>query len=211
MKLSTGVKRDGSITALHPDACSTGRYGSYGVASTYYTGALQTVTYQIPPIVSKGARLHQQAAVRSEARHGTPQPRFAQECSSTRSRCDLELDPRDLRKRTPAARLPDGELPARRLDRSRRLHRQGRGGFGMEGAPGRSRRPGSARLFLVSLRRGLPIYWNSMPQSGVQLKLDRSGGVTVFCGSTDIGQGSDSILASIVAEVLGIDPSTCRS
>jgi CO/xanthine dehydrogenase Mo-binding subunit len=57
---------------------------------------------------------------------------------------------------------------------------------------------------------GLPIYWNSMPQSGVQLKLDRSGGVTVFCGSTDIGQGSDSILASIVAEVLGIDPFDIR-
>ena len=42
-----------------------------------------------------------------------------------------------------------------------------------------------------------------MPQSGVQLKLDRGGGVTVFCGSTDIGQGSDTILAAIVAEVLG--------
>jgi CO/xanthine dehydrogenase Mo-binding subunit len=43
-----------------------------------------------------------------------------------------------------------------------------------------------------------------MPHSGVQLKLDRSGGVTVFCGSTDIGQGSDSVLAYIVAEVLGV-------
>src|SRR5207253_10587046 len=53
---------------------------------------------------------------------------------------------------------------------------------------------------------GLPIYWNSMPHSGVQLRLDRQGGVCVFCGSTDIGQGSDSILAYIVAEVLGIDP-----
>jgi 4-hydroxybenzoyl-CoA reductase subunit alpha len=40
----------------------------------------------------------------------------------------------------------------------------------------------------------------------VQLKLDRSGLVTVFCGSTDIGQGSDSVLAWIVGEVLGIDP-----
>jgi CO/xanthine dehydrogenase Mo-binding subunit len=45
-----------------------------------------------------------------------------------------------------------------------------------------------------------------MPHSGVQLKCDRGGGVTVFCGSTEIGQGSDSILAYIVAEVLGIDP-----
>src|ERR1700674_705774 len=51
-----------------------------------------------------------------------------------------------------------------------------------------------------------PIYWNNMPPSGVQLKLDRSGGVCVYCGSVEIGQGSDSILAYIVAEVLGIDP-----
>src|SRR3989475_332008 len=45
-----------------------------------------------------------------------------------------------------------------------------------------------------------------MPHSGVQLKCDRGGGVTVFCGSTEIGQGSDSILATIVAEVLGLHP-----
>jgi CO/xanthine dehydrogenase Mo-binding subunit len=57
---------------------------------------------------------------------------------------------------------------------------------------------------------GLPIYWNNMPQSGVQLRLDRQGGVCVMCGSTDIGQGSDSILAYIVAEVLGIDPFDIR-
>mgnify|MGYP003289548456 CR=1 FL=1 len=57
---------------------------------------------------------------------------------------------------------------------------------------------------------GLPIYWNSMPHSGVQLRLDRQGGVCVQCGSTDIGQGSDSILAYIVAEVLGIDPFDIR-
>src|SRR5256884_4087962 len=49
-----------------------------------------------------------------------------------------------------------------------------------------------------------------MPHPGVQLKCDRGGGVTVFCGSTEIGQGSDSILAYIVAEVLGIDPFDIR-
>ncbi|NNE10266.1 MAG: molybdopterin-dependent oxidoreductase, partial [Gemmatimonadetes bacterium] len=54
------------------------------------------------------------------------------------------------------------------------------------------------------------IYWNHMPHSGVQLKLDRGGGVAVFCGSTDIGQGSDSVLAYVVAEVLGIDPFDIR-
>src|SRR5204862_2055929 len=57
---------------------------------------------------------------------------------------------------------------------------------------------------------GLPIYWNNMPHSGVQLRLDRKGGVRVQCGSIDIGQGSDSVLAYIVAEVLGIDPFDIR-
>jgi 4-hydroxybenzoyl-CoA reductase subunit alpha len=54
---------------------------------------------------------------------------------------------------------------------------------------------------------GLPIYWNDMPQSEVQIKVDRGGGVTVYSMAIDIGQGSDSVLAYTVAEVLGIDPS----
>src|SRR5204863_5979429 len=57
---------------------------------------------------------------------------------------------------------------------------------------------------------GLPIYWNEMPHAGVQLKLDRSGGVTAFCGATEIGQGSDDVLALCVAEILGIDPFDIR-
>ena len=58
---------------------------------------------------------------------------------------------------------------------------------------------------------GLPINWNDLPHSGVQLKLDRSGGVTAFCGATEIGQGSDDVLVAIVAEVLGIDPFDIRA
>jgi CO/xanthine dehydrogenase Mo-binding subunit len=55
---------------------------------------------------------------------------------------------------------------------------------------------------------GKPIYWNEMPHSAVQIRLDRGGGVIVYCGSTDIGQGSTSVLAYIVAEELGIAPET---
>jgi CO/xanthine dehydrogenase Mo-binding subunit len=57
---------------------------------------------------------------------------------------------------------------------------------------------------------GLAIYWNDMPHSGVVVRADRSGLVAVLCGATDIGQGSDSILAYLVAEVLGIDPKDIR-
>src|SRR5205814_4838776 len=53
---------------------------------------------------------------------------------------------------------------------------------------------------------GTAVYWNHMPHSGVILRADRSGSVAVLCGATDIGQGSDSILAYLPAEILGIDP-----
>ena len=42
------------------------------------------------------------------------------------------------------------------------------------------------------------------------IRADRSGGVAVLCGATDIGQGSDSILAYLPAEVLGLEPSDVR-
>ena len=57
---------------------------------------------------------------------------------------------------------------------------------------------------------GTAIYWNSMPHSGVIIRADRSGGVAVLCGATDIGQGSDSILAYLPAEILGLDPRDIR-
>jgi len=48
-----------------------------------------------------------------------------------------------------------------------------------------------------------------MPHSEVQIKVDR-GGVTAYCGAMDIGQGSDSVLAAIVAEELGIQAGDVR-
>jgi CO/xanthine dehydrogenase Mo-binding subunit len=56
---------------------------------------------------------------------------------------------------------------------------------------------------------GTAIYWNDMPHSEVQIKVDR-GGVTAYCGAMDIGQGSDSVLATIVAEELGLQPADVR-
>src|SRR5256885_5858339 len=56
---------------------------------------------------------------------------------------------------------------------------------------------------------GTAIYWNDRPHSEVQIKVDR-GGVTAYCGAMDIGQGSDSVLATIVAEELGLEPADVR-
>jgi len=215
MRARMGVAKDGAITALHfQTALDGGGYGSYGVASTYYTGALQTVTYQVPAYRFDGARVFTNKPPCGPKRgHGTPQPRFALEAQLDRAACDLGLDPAAMRL---AHLQPPDSLTANFL-------RVGSMGLGpciekVVAASGwrerRGKLPEGRGLGLACSSyicgAGLPIYWNAMPQSGVQLKLDRSGGVTVFCGSTDIGQGSDSILAYIVAEVLGIDPFDIR-
>src|SRR5689334_804148 len=58
---------------------------------------------------------------------------------------------------------------------------------------------------------GVAIYWNKMPHSGVQILLDRSGAVIVYCGATELGQGSDDVLAGLVAEALGVDTGVVRT
>ena len=57
-----------------------GGYGSYGVASLFYTGALQTVTYHVPRYRFEGCRVFtNKPACGPKRGHGTPQPRFGQE------------------------------------------------------------------------------------------------------------------------------------
>ncbi|MFQ5987185.1 MAG: xanthine dehydrogenase family protein molybdopterin-binding subunit, partial [Thermoplasmata archaeon] len=59
MWVKTGVKKDGTITAMHfRSFLDGGAYGSYGVVSTYYTGALQTTTYKIPAYKFEGTRVY---------------------------------------------------------------------------------------------------------------------------------------------------------
>jgi 4-hydroxybenzoyl-CoA reductase subunit alpha len=209
MWVRSGVTRDGRITGLHfRTLLDGGGYGSYGVASTYYTGALQTVTYQIDRYKFEGARAFTNKPPCGPKRgHGTPQPRFALEVQLDKLAEDLGVDPAELRLRH---LVPPDSITANWL-------RVGSIGLGacirkvVEASGWATRRGRLAHGRGLGLAcssylsgAGLPIYWNDMPHSGVQLRCDRGGGVTVFCGSTDIGQGSDGMLATIVSEVLGV-------
>ena len=210
MKFKTGVKKDGTITGMHLQTLiDGGGYGSYGVASTFYTGALQTTTYHIPRYRFEGCRTFTNKPPCGPKRgHGTVQPRFGQEVQLDKIAEKLKLDPADLRLRIVESpnTVTANYLRLSTVNLSECIHRvmkvsgwkekfrklpQGRG-VGL-----------ACSAYLTGA--GLSIYWNKMPHSGVQLKLDRGGGVAIFCGATEIGQGSDDVLASIVAEVLGID------
>jgi 4-hydroxybenzoyl-CoA reductase alpha subunit len=210
MRMRTGVTKDGKLTGMHVQTLlDGGGYGGYGVASTFYTGALQPVTYELPRYKFDACRTFTNKPPCGPKRgHGTPQPRFGQEVQLDKIAERLKLDPAELRLSIVAkpntltanwlkiGSIGLAECINRVVASSDWKHRfrklpTGRG-VGL-----------ACGAYLCGA--GLPIYWNKMPQSGVQLLLDRSGQVTVFCGATEIGQGSDDVLAAIVAEVLGID------
>ena len=215
MHLRTGFRKDGSMTAQHlRTALDGGAFGSYGVASTYYTGALQTTTYKIPHYWFEGARAFTNKPPCGPKRgHGTPQPRFAFEVHLDKAAHHLKIDPAELRLRNlqPAGAVTANWLRLGTIGLRSCIEAvvQGSGWNERYGRLPEGRGLGLAcGAYLCGA--GLPIYWNHMPQSGVQLKLDRSGCVTVFCGEAEIGQGSDSVLAAIVAEVLGVELADIR-
>jgi 4-hydroxybenzoyl-CoA reductase subunit alpha len=215
MKFRTGVKKDGSITGMHLQTLiDGGAYGSYGVASTYYTGALQTVTYKIPKYLFQGCRTFTNKPPCGPKRgHGTPQPRFGQEVQLDKIADKLKLDPAELRLKQLCEpdSLTANYLKVNTIGLRQCIEKV------VEGSDWKNRfrkLPEGRGLGLACSSylsgAGLPIYWNNMPHSGVQLKLDRGGGVTAFCGATEIGQGSDDVLAACIAEILGIDPFDIR-
>jgi 4-hydroxybenzoyl-CoA reductase subunit alpha len=221
MWIKTGVKKDGSITAMDfKSFLDGGGYGSYGVASTYYTGALQTVTYDVPAYRFRGLRVFTNKPPCGPKRgHGTPQPRFALEVQLDKIAHALGIDPYELRR---SHIVPDDTMTINQLHvttnglgkcldavvaESGWKDRRANGS--MPPDTRHARGIGIAASSYIS-GAGLPIYWNNMPHSGVQIKIDRGGGVAVFCGSVDIGQGSDSVLAYVVAELLGIKPKDIR-
>jgi 4-hydroxybenzoyl-CoA reductase subunit alpha len=215
MQFRTGVKRDGTITGMHVKTLlDGGAYGSYGVASTFYTGALQTVTYHIPTYHFQGCRVFTNKPPCGPKRgHGTPQSRFGQEIQLDKIAEKLALDPADLRLRI--VERPDtltaNYLRVGTIGLAECIRRVTRAAdwTNTHGKLPPGRGVGLACSSYLS-GAGLPIYWNDMPHSGVQLKLDRSGGVTAFCGATEIGQGSDDVLVGCVAEVLGVAPIDIR-
>ncbi len=211
MWVKTGVKKNGKITAMHfKSFLDGGAYGSYGIASTYYTGALQTITYKIPAYRFQGMRVFTNKPPSGPKRgHGTPQPRYALELHMDKLAQDLKIDPITLRLRnlTGPNHMTVNWLKITSNGLKKCIERV------IEASGWREKYKklplGKGVGFACSTYicgAGLPIYWNDMPHSEVQIKIDRTGTVTAFSGAIDIGQGSDTVLATVIAEVLGLYP-----
>src|SRR5437867_6862559 len=218
MHLRTGVKKDGEITAVHFQSyLDGGAYASYGIATTYYTGALMTVTYRIPAYKFDGIRVYTTKPPCGPKRgHGTTQPRYAFECQLDKIATDLGLDPIEYRlgilQPANTRTVNDLRITSMGLGECLRAVRQRTGWDAKRARLGTSKQT-NARAFGIGVAgsayisgAGLPIYWNDMPHSGAEIRIDRGGGVTVMCGTSEIGQGADNMLAAVTAETLGILP-----
>jgi len=211
MHLRSGVKSDGEITAVHFQSyLDGGAYASYGIATTYYTGALMTVTYRVPAYKFDGVRVYTNKPPCGPKRgHGTTQPRYALECHLDKIAEELGLDPIAYRQRIlqpPDSRTVNGlRVTSMGLGQCLDEVRRATGFSERHGQLPRGKGIGAAGSAYIS-GAGLPIYWNEMPHSGASVKIDRGGGVTVYCGTAEIGQGSDMVLASVAAEQLGVLP-----
>jgi 4-hydroxybenzoyl-CoA reductase subunit alpha len=206
--LKTGVKNDGRITSV---ACKViqdgGAYCSYGVVTILYSGALLGALYDIPHIRYDGYRvLTNKPACGAMRGHGTVNVRFAFESQMDEIAAKLKLDPAQVR-RVNLLKPPTITVNGLRVlsyglpecvdqvitrsgweDRKDKLPK-GRG-LGMACSHYVS---GAANSIIRS----------DMPHSTVNIKIDRDGGVVVYTGASEIGQGSDTMTAQVVAEVLG--------
>ena len=209
MRHRLGATRDGRILAVDAvNLIDGGAYASFGLVTAYYSGQLLTAPYNFGSYRFEATRVYtNKPACGPKRGHGSVQPRFAFEVQLDKLAEVLDIDPIELRRRNllgPNTRTinelrvqSNGFLEC--LDAVERA----------SGWKGKFRRlpygrgVGVAGSCYIS-GTNYPIYPNEMPQSGVQIQVERSGRVTVFSGASEIGQGSDSVVAQIAAEELGV-------
>src|SRR5438270_2033527 len=206
--LKTGVTKDGRIQSVAAKVIQDGgAYCSYGVVTILYSGALLGALYDIPNIKYDGYRvLTNKPACGAMRGHGTVNVRFAFESQLDELAAKIGMDPAEIRQcnllqppcvtvnglRVQSYGLP--ECIEKTVERSGWKQRKGK-------LP-KGRGLGIACSHYVSGAAN-SIIRSDMPHSTVNIKIDRDGGVVVYTGASEIGQGSDTMTAQIAAEVLG--------
>jgi len=213
--LKTGVKKDGRITSVKARVVQDGgAYCSYGVVTILYSGALLGALYDIPNIQYDGYRvLTNKPACGAMRGHGTVNVRFAFESQLDELASKIGMDPAEIRQRNllqppcvtvNGLRVQSYGLPEcieKTVERSRWKQRKGK-------LP-KGRGLGIACSHYVSGAAN-SIIRSDMPHSTVNIKIDRDGGVVVYTGASEIGQGSDTMTAQVAAETLGCTLSRVR-
>jgi 4-hydroxybenzoyl-CoA reductase subunit alpha len=206
--LKTGIKKDGRITAVKARVVQDGgAYCSYGVVTILYSGALLGALYDIPNIQYDGYRvLTNKPACGAMRGHGTVNVRFAFESQLDELAAKTNLDPAEIRQRNllkpPCVTVNGLRVQSYGLPECIEKTVERSGWKQRRGILPKGRGLGIACSHYVSGAAN-SIIRSDMPHSTVNIKIDRDGGVVVYTGASEIGQGSDTMTAQIAAETLG--------
>jgi len=213
--LKLGLAEDGAIKACDANAVQAGgAYPSYGIITILYAGAGLSNLYQLPAFRFNGHRYFTNTPACGPMRgHGTVASRFGFETLLDEAAERLKLDPFQLRRRNLL------EVPCETIT-GVKINSYGLGQC-LDWTENASN--WSARRRRLSGDRGLGLACSHMlsgaakaihrtgePQAVIELRLDFDGGITVLTGAPDIGQGSNTLIAQTVAQVLGVDYSRIR-
>jgi 4-hydroxybenzoyl-CoA reductase subunit alpha len=213
--LKTGIKSDGRITAVKARVVQDGGgYCSYGVVTILYSGALLGALYDIPNIQYDGYRvLTNKPACGAMRGHGTVNVRFAFESQLDELAMSIGMDPAEIRQRNllqpPCVTVNGLRVQSYGLPECIQKTVERSGWKRRKGKLHKGRGLGIACSHYVSGAAN-SIIRSDMPHSTVNIKIDRDGGVVVYTGASEIGQGSDTMTAQIAAEALGCSLSRVR-
>ena len=202
---------EGRICGIETDALiDGGAFASFGHVTTYYNGVLHTAPYEIGAFHYTGARVWTNKPASGAMRgHGAVNSRCAVEVGLDDLAEKLSVDPISLRLANllppHSATITGFRVTSIGMRECLERVREESGWDKKFRKLPLGKGIGIGCGFFIS-GSGLPIHWdpNKFPHATVHLKIDMDGGVTIHTGAADIGQGSDTVVAQSVAEVLGL-------
>ncbi|HOD77978.1 MAG TPA: xanthine dehydrogenase family protein molybdopterin-binding subunit [Syntrophorhabdus sp.] len=204
-KISHGCDREGRLMFREIEmVLDNGAYTSWGATTPSVMMLPISSLYKVPNVKYTAKCVYTNNTYSQAMRgYGNPQATFAIESSLDQLAEIAGIDPYELRLKN--ANEPGEVTPQRFKITScgmkecieevvKRLNWKGKHGRGA----GR----GVGMASLIHVGGGARVYKSD--GCGTIIKMDDFGKVDVFTGASDIGQGSETIIAQIVAEVLGI-------
>ena len=209
IRLKLGLTKTGEITAVDGEIVQRGgAYGGYGLVTILYAGALLHALYTMPAVKYRGYRVYTNTPPCGAMRgHGAVDARHAFESLLDIMAGELGLDPFAVRRANliapPYRTINDLQVNSYGIPACLDWVEAASGWKKRHGKLPRGHGLGLACSHYVS-GSAKPVHWSGEPHAVINLKLDFDGGITILTGASDIGQGSSTLLAQIVAEVLSL-------
>lgn len=210
MNMKMGFDSDGRITAVDFDnILDGGAHSSWGFVVLWFVAALTHLPYKIPEVRYRGRRIYtNKPSTGAQRCLGGVQVRICVESLLDQGAVELGISPYDIRMKnavetgyqTPTVvevRHSEFKKCLESLaQRCKFEEKHGKLPFGRGiGMAGGHYSTGGAFLLYPSFR----------PHSTANIRIDNEAGITVFIGATNIGQGSNTVICQMAAEIFGVD------